>query len=336
MLHQQFNLKHYNTFGLDVIADYFLEMEEVNDYLSYLKGDKSNVKKTLILGGGSNLLFLNHYNGLIIHPTKKEIKELKTDENHVWVEVSAAVEWDNFVEWAVNKGLGGIENLTDIPGNVGASPVQNIGAYGVEAKDTIESVNGFYLKDGSTFHLNNAACAFNYRDSIFKQELKNEVVITSAIYKLNRYPIYHLSYGNLMDKVGEKGEITLQNVRSAVREIRASKLPDVKELGNAGSFFKNPVISKQKFKALKQTFSQIPGYPANKDAVKIPAAWLIDQCGLKGKKQGGAQVFKNQPLVLINAGGATGEDIYKLAQFVIKSVLEKFNVTLHPEVNIIS
>lgn len=336
MLHHNYNLKHHNTFALEISTDYFLEIEEVGDYLSYLKDSDILTQKTLILGGGSNLLFLNNYKGLVIHPTKKEINIVQQNDNFAFVEVTAAVEWDDFVEWSVNENLGGIENLTDIPGNIGASPVQNIGAYGIEAKDTIELVKGFYLNNGETFEMDNAACQFKYRDSIFKGELKNKVVITSVMYKLNKVPSFQLSYGNLKEKVENLGGCSLQNIRKAVREIRASKLPNVKEYGNAGSFFKNPVITASLYKNLQNKYANIPGYTAENTSIKIPAAWLIDQCGLKGKKQGGAQVFTKQPLVIINTGSATGEDIYNLAQYVIKSVFEKFNITLQAEVNIIS
>lgn len=336
MLHQNYNVKHLNTFGIDVKANYFLEINGVGDYVDYLNSSSANCEKCLVLGGGSNLLFLNNYHGLIIHPTKKDINLVKEDEKNVWAEVSAAVEWDHFVEWSVENGFGGIENLTDIPGNVGASPVQNIGAYGVEAKDTVDSVKGFYLKDGLSFELDNSACQFGYRDSIFKRVLKDKVVITSVIYKLKKIPSYQLSYGNLKEKVDAVGEVNLKNVRTSVREIRAGKLPDTKEHGNAGSFFKNPVIALSQFKRLQQIHPTIPGYTTKNECIKLPAAWLIDQCGLKGKRVGGAQVYSKQPLVIINTGGATGNDIYDLAQFIIKSVLEKFNIIIHPEVNIIS
>lgn len=336
MLHQNYNLKHLNTFGIDVKATHFLQIENVEDYISYLETNNSIPPKNLILGGGSNLLFLNDFDGLIIHPTKKEIIELKKDEKHVWVEVSAAVVWDDFVQWAVDQNFGGIVNLTDIPGCVGASPVQNIGAYGSEAKDTIDRVKGFYMEDGSTFELKNEACHFAYRDSIFKQQLKGKVLITSVVYRLDIVPSFNLSYGNLEEKVQEKGEITLKNVRQSVREIRASKLPAVEEFGNAGSFFKNPVIPQVKYEQLKSTFPSIPGYKVGDDEVKVPAAWLIEQCGLKGTTLGKAQIFQKQPLVIVNTGGATGQEIFDLAQMVIAEVNNKFSITLHPEVNIIS
>lgn len=336
MVQHNFSLKKHNTFGLECKAKGYFAIQSANDIelLSAINTDAYS--QILVIGGGSNLLFLNDFDGLILHPTEKTIRIIKTKGAEVWVEASAGVVWDDFVEWTINNNLGGVENLSDIPGNVGAAPVQNIGAYGVEAKDTIETVKGIYLDNLVTFELDNESCMFGYRDSIFKQALRAKAMVTSVIFKLSKHPIFNLSYGNVADTIESMGDPSLQNIRKAIQQIRANKLPDYTVYGNAGSFFKNPVVTINVFKLLQSMYPDMPHYAINNALVKIPAAWLIDQCQLKGFSIGGASVHDKQPLVLINKNNASGQDIYNLAQHVIQTVHAKFNIHLSPEVNIIS
>jgi UDP-N-acetylmuramate dehydrogenase len=239
------------------------------------------------------------------------------------------------VEYCVEHEWYGLENLSYIPGHVGASPVQNIGAYGVEAKDTIESVKGFFISDGNTFELNNAECQFAYRQSIFKSTMKNKTIISSVVFKLNKTESYTLNYGPVKAEVEKKGPLSLRNIRETIIEIRKSKLPEPEELGNAGSFFKNPIIDIELFKQLQKQYESIPNYPIDEKQIKVPAGWLIEQSGWKGKAIGDAAVHDKQALVLVNKGNASGQDILNLAYQIINDIHKKFGITIEPEVNII-
>ncbi len=332
---KQAALKTYNTFGLDIKASELSICSDVESLVSTIDHLIYNPQPHLVLGGGSNLLFSSDYEGLIIHPTIGGIEVINEDAQNVWIEVGAGVEWDQLVEHCVNNNWFGIENLSYIPGNVGASPVQNIGAYGVEVKDCIESVKGIYLSDSKPFSLNNSDCHFEYRNSIFKKELKNKTVIVSVVFKLQKSGELNLSYGPVKAEFDKKNDASIMALRNTIIEIRKSKLPEPEEYGNAGSFFKNPIIDKATFDALIDKNPSIPSYKLNSDSFKIPAGWLIDQAGWKGKSIGGAAVHKDQALVLINKGNALPSDIIQLSNNIIENIGEKYNIKLEPEVNII-
>lgn len=330
------SLKAHNTFGIDAKAKYYFEFTEPEDLQVFLNSNKSwKEEKLIVLGEGSNLLFLSDFDGLVIHPNVPGMNSVWEDRNHEWFEVGAGEVWDEFVEFAVNRGLGGAENLSLIPGKVGAAPVQNIGAYGQEVCRLVEKVKGFDLEKGCAAEFNAAECLFQYRNSIFKNYLKNRFIITSVIFRLDKFPEFNLGYGQLEERVNEKGEVNLHNVREAVIEIRSSKLPDVKEFGNAGSFFKNPVVEVALAEQIKSKYPEIPVYPGGEGKIKLAAGWLIEQAGWKGKRMGEAGVHEQQALVLVNYGKATGKAIYELSEAVCKSVEEKFGVTLEREVNCI-
>lgn len=334
-LHKNLSLKQYNTFGIDVKADSFLEFTSDEDLLTIIE-NRLMSSNHIVLGGGSNMLFVDDFNGMIIYPAIKGINVIIEDSEHAYVEAGAGEKWDKLVEYAVASNLGGIENLSDIPGHVGASPVQNIGAYGTEVKDSIYLVKGFFIEHGSYFEYSNSSCHFDYRNSIFKQSLKGKVIITSVIFRLNKKPIFNLEYGALKSEVEMRGDVNLKNIRDAVIDIRRSKLPDPVLIGNAGSFFKNPVLDCDLVESLKVKFDNIPVYTSSeKGKLKIAAGWLIDKCGWKGYREGDAGVHKDQALVLVNYGNAKGSDIINVAEKIRVSVMEKFGVSLEPEVNVI-
>ncbi len=318
-----------NTFKMDVCARVWAEytsVAELQDLLRRYAG-----QPMMAIGAGSNLLFTKDFNGVLLHSGMCRARTLDEDSDSVLIEAESGLVLDELIEQIVDMGLGGLENLSHIPGEVGASAVQNVGAYGVEAKDVIVSVNTVEIATGKPRTFTNEECRYGYRDSIFKNELRGRYVVTSVVYRLQKHPVLHLDYGNLRALNPQ----SLREVRDAVIRIRRQKLPEVDELGSAGSFFKNPVIPVSQFEALQSQYPAIPHYET-KDGVKIPAAWLIEQCGCKGKTVGGAQVFERQPLVIINATGtATPDDIIALARSVITSVRSRFSITLTPEVNYI-
>lgn len=291
-------------------------------------------KPVLMIGGGSNLLFMGDFNGTVIHSTISTIEVLGSTGDNVHVKVGAGVVWDDFVAWCTVNGLWGVENLSAIPGEVGAAAVQNIGAYGVEAKDVIDTVQTICLEDGSERDFSNAECKYAYRQSIFKNELKGQYAVAYVIFKLSRKPQPKLGYGALGQEVERLGGPTLNNIRQAVISIRDSKLPDPKVLGNAGSFFMNPVVTEQEFDIIRNNHPDVPSYPAP-GGIKVPAGWLIEKCGWKGRSLGPAAVYDKQALVLVNKGGATGADIKHLADAIIADVKQKFGITLSTEVNYI-
>ena len=336
IIKQNISLLSYNTFGIDVKANYFAEYESIVELHEILNSETVKLNNILHIGGGSNLLFLNDFKGLILHSKIKSIKVIREDEDFVIMEVGSGVVWDDFVAYCVTNGYGGVENLSLIPGEVGASAVQNIGAYGVEVQDLILEVKALEIESAQTRTFQVEECNYGYRISIFKNELKGKYIITSVVFKLSKKPAFKLNYQLLEEEVLKNGEITLQNIRKTIIAIRESKLPDTKLLGNAGSFFMNPVISKWKFVDLQVLYPNIPHYFVTENEEKLPAGWLIDQCGWKGKSIGNAAVHDKQALVLINKGDATGAEIVQLASEIQKSVKEKFGIELQTEVNYIS
>ena len=333
---KNFSLKNHNTFGIEAHAKSFFEFTELNDLTDFLNMEPNwENEPVLILGGGSNLLFLNDYQGLVIHANVPGIKKVNEDQNQVWLEAGAGVNWDELVEYSVFYGWGGMENLSLIPGKVGATAVQNIGAYGVEVQNLIETVNGFDLKNMSEYSISAHDCQFAYRDSIFKQKLKNRFIVTSVVFKLDKFPEYNLGYGDLKKEAEKFGSINVRNIRKAVIGIRESKLPEPKILGNAGSFFKNPVVGNDTAGQLKLKYDHLPVYASTDGKSKLAAGWLIDQCGWKGYRDGDAGVHEKQALVLVNYGNATGRQIFGLSEKIKQSVFEKFGVELEREVNVI-
>ena len=331
-------LKEFNSFGVKASARWLCTYNSPDDIRQLIEqtGVLSD-KRILIIGGGCNLLFVNDFNGLVIHPTNAYINIVDETDDYCLVKAGAGTVWDNLVEWAVEHNLGGIENLALIPGTVGASPVQNIGAYGREAKDAIESVNVVSLTDGSLSTLSNTDCHFGYRDSVFKHELKDKYLVDSVVYRLSKKPQFVTHYGSLNDEIAKLGDVSLRTIRQAVINIRNSKLPDPKVMGNAGSFFKNPVVEQSVAERLKAKFPEMVTYPAGPGLVKIAAGWMIDHCGLKGYANAAktAGVHTQQALVLVNLGGATGRDIIDVAHHVQNTVANEFGIKIEPEAIII-
>ena len=333
---ENYSLKIHNTFSVNANAKYYFEFTDTEDLDVFLQSNKTwKDEKLLILGGGSNILFVNDFDGLIIRPNVPGVKEVAEDRQNVWIEVGAGENWDEFVHYCVDMKLGGIENLSLIPGTVGAAPVQNIGPYGQEVSNVIEIVKGYDMETRLNFEMLAFNCEFSYRSSIFKHSFKNRAIITSVVFRLSKFPEYNLSYGQVEEKVKERGDVSLWNIRDAVIEIRSSKLPDVKELSNAGSFFKNPVVDLNVAEQLQKKFENVPIYPAENDKVKLAAGWLIEKAGWKGAREGDVGVHKKQALVLVNHGNATGKEIFDFSEKIKQSVLEQFGVELEREVNCI-
>lgn len=331
-LYQNISLKNHNTFGIDVKADYLIDYFSPKDLYMALQTELVKKNSILQIGMGSNLLFMNDFNGIIFHSQIKILNKVNEDDNSVFIEAGSGVIWDDFVKYTVENEWGGVENLSLIPGEVGAAAVQNIGAYGIEIQDVIEKVYAIKINTRKLYTFSREECKYDYRKSIFKKEFKDEYIITSVLFRLKKNPSYNLGYQDIENKVKEKGEINLQNIRNTIIEIREQKLPDPKITGNAGSFFMNPVITKTQLSELQTQYAQMPHYFVSESEEKIPAAWLIDQCGWKGKQIGNAAVHNKQALVLVNNGGATGTEIATLAQQIQLSVKEKFGIDLIPEV----
>jgi UDP-N-acetylmuramate dehydrogenase len=331
------NLLPYNTFGISALASQFVEVNSVSQLHNLIQEKKLSEISFLILGGGSNVLFTKDYAGLVLKNNLKGIKVTKEDENHIWVKAAGGEIWHDLVIHCVNKNWGGIENLSLIPGTVGAAPMQNIGAYGVEIKDTFEELEALNIQTGELEKFNNEQCNFGYRESIFKHEAKGKYFITSVTFKLSKKPVLNTSYGDIEILLKEWDIVkpTIADVSKAVIAIRQSKLPDPALLGNAGSFFKNPVIEFSVFEKLQKNYPTLKSFSAADGKVKIPAAWLIEQAGWKGKRFGNIGVHEKQALVLVNYGGGTGKELIDLAYKIIDSVKAKFGVVLTPEVNII-
>ena len=329
--YKDYSLLNHNTFGMDVKAKRYVEYdseEELKALIPTLEGE------VLHMGGGSNLLFKGDFAGTVLHSAIRGIEIVEEKDDEVLVRVGAGEVWDDFVAWAVAQGLGGVENLSLIPGEVGASAVQNIGAYGVEAKDVIALVEAVELQNGQKRVFGTLECDYAYRQSIFKKQLKGKYAITYVTYRLQKKPQLKLEYGNIKAVLGEKKDLTIADVRQAIIDIRNAKLPDPKVQGNAGSFFMNPVVSREKFLSIQKDYPNMPFYEVE-GGVKIPAGWMIDQCGWKGKSLGRAGVHDKQALVLVNLGGATSNEIITLCETVCKDVYKKFGIEIHPEVNLI-
>jgi UDP-N-acetylmuramate dehydrogenase len=327
------SLKTFNTFGIDVLAKSMASFSTTDQLITLLDAIDYEV---IILGGGSNVLFTQNVDAFILKNEIVGMDVVKEDSLHVYVRVGAGVNWHAFVQHCIAQNWCGVENLSLIPGNVGASPMQNIGAYGVELKDIFFSLDAYHMKEKKvrTFTLND--CAFGYRDSIFKKELKNEVVILDVTFRLNKLPSFNTSYGAIEEELTKMNvtELSIAAISQAVINIRSSKLPDPKVIGNAGSFFKNPTVNMIKYFHLKSQFEDIVGYKQPKGEMKLAAGWLVEQCGLKGYRNGDAGVHDKQALVLVNHGHAAGSDIFELSEKVIDAVKNKFNISLEREVNI--
>ena len=336
---QNINLKEFNTFGIEVFAKEFLALSSKEESIEFFKNNPLENENFLILGGGSNLLLTEDFDGLVIHNNLKGIEICKEDDNSVTLKVGAGENWHNFVLQSIELGYSGIENLSLIPGNVGASPMQNIGAYGVEVKDVITKVEAISISTGEVFYFSNKDCEFDYRSSIFKTSHKNQYFISSVEFKLSKQPNFNISYGAIKTQLEEQGiaenALTTQAISDAVIAIRKSKLPDPAEIGNSGSFFKNPVISEVQFEQIKKKFKDMPAYQLPQGGYKLAAGWLIEKTGWKGYTEGNYGVHKKQALVLVNYGGASGLEIYDLSERILMSVEQKFGVTLEREVNII-
>jgi len=331
------SLKNFNTFGVDANARYFVEISHPDELTELFLDPQWKAGKTLVLGGGSNMLLVNDFDGLVIRINIRGI-EHRLSHNDVFVEAGAGEVWNDLVNYCVIRGYAGLENLSLIPGSVGASPVQNIGAYGVELQEVFHSCRAFDVATGTFKIFSKEDCRFGYRDSIFKNELKDKYIITTVKFTLSLIPKLNLSYGAIEQELTSRGisSPTIQDVSKVVAHIRVSKLPDPSTIGNAGSFFKNPVISPDQFSGIEANFPDVVHYPAANGEIKLAAGWLIEACGWKGKVVGHTGTWKNQALVLVNHGGATGQEVYEFSSKIVDSVYAKFGITLRREVNIIS
>jgi UDP-N-acetylmuramate dehydrogenase len=337
MIYKNVPLKKYNTFGLEYKADCMIHLTSEKETSKMFSDVETFQKPILVLGGGSNLLFTSDYKGTILYPDFRGIKIEQEEPGNATVIISAGagIVWDDLVKWSVNRQLGGLENLSLIPGKVGATPVQNIGAYGIEVCDLIVKVKTISLMDGSVKYFTNEECSFGYRNSIFKNTLKGEYLVSRVWFRLSTEPTLNLSYGMLKEEVERLGAVRLTNVRQAVLNIRRSKLPDPEVTGNAGSFFKNPVLQNSEADLLKKRYPEIPVYEDRKGYKKLAAGWLIDSLGWKGKRLGDAGVHEKQALVLINYGKASGLEILNLSEDIKRSVFNKFGIELEREVEVI-
>lgn len=332
------SLKPYNTFGIDVRAKAFCRIESLDQLSAIRELYLQYQPEILVLGGGSNVLLTKDFNGLVLMNSLKGIEVRAENQQQVELFATSGENWHELVMWAVSQNFGGIENLSLIPGSVGAAPIQNIGAYGVELKDVLKDVHAYHWETGTHRVFSNEACRFGYRDSIFKREEKGSYFITGITLLLEKNPTqFKTSYGDILKVLKDGGIVqpTVAAISDAVINIRSSKLPDPAVLGNAGSFFKNPVVEASHFSRLKALFPDMPSFPQEDDTVKIPAAWLIERCGWKGRKVGHTGNHASQALVIVNYGGATGEEIWQHAMAVQQSVKEQFGIVLEPEVNVV-
>ncbi|MBT8295730.1 MAG: UDP-N-acetylmuramate dehydrogenase [Gramella sp.] len=333
---RNFSLKDYNSFGIDVKADKFISIESLEDLRKILR--KSYASELFILGGGSNMLLTEDIQKTVLHVALKGKQIISETDEEVIIEAAAGENWHQFVLYTLSQDLGGLENLSLIPGNVGTAPIQNIGAYGVELKDSFMSCKAMHIQTLEEREFSLEDCEFEYRNSVFKHKLKGQYIITSVRFRLTREKHQlHTEYGAITTELKKQGikEPTIQDISNAIIAIRNSKLPDPKELGNSGSFFKNPVIETDRFDTLLSEYPEMPSYKISEDEVKVPAGWLIDKAGLKGYRSGDAGVHKNQALVLVNYGAATGKEILNLARKIQDTIKHKFNIDLEAEVNIL-
>ncbi len=335
------SLLGHNTFGIDVKASHFVDYDSVDELQTFVRQhhDAGDASPLLHIGGGSNLLFLSDFCGTILHSRMQEIHVTADEGDYVYVRVTAGITWDDWVQYAVDSHWYGLENLSLIPGEVGASAVQNIGAYGSEAKDFILFVDTVDLHTGEIRHFTAEECRYGYRDSAFKHELRGRYAVTHVHFRLSHSFRPRLDYGGIRRALEERGinetDLTAEQLRQTIIEIRRAKLPEPKELGNAGSFFTNPIVPRATFEQLLKQYPEMPHYEVDNERVKIPAGWMIEQCGWKGKAQGRAGVYERQALVLVNLGGATGKDIAALCERIQSDVKAKFGIEIAPEVNFI-
>ena len=334
-IRQHYSLREHNTFGLDVVARQFIGYSTVDELVEVLSSLRRGGQRILHIGSGSNLLFTKDFDGTILHSDIKFVQYVSCEAGEVVVRVGSGVVWDDFCAEMARNNYYGSENLSLIPGEVGASAVQNIGAYGVEVESIIREVETIEVSTGKPRVFQVSECGYGYRDSVFKRDLQGQYIVTAVVYRLSTVPVVNLDYGPLSQLCSGGTVPTAQAVRDAVIGIRQSKLPDPRDLGSAGSFFKNPVVPVGVFRQLQAAHGQVPHYPVDEAQVKIPAAWLIEQCGWKGKSHGGAAVYEKQPLIIVNRHNATPGDIMELATLVAHSVQERFQIQLYPEVNYI-
>lgn len=336
MTFKDYSLLKHNTFNLNYLTNTFVSLESEEEVVSFIKSRKLYPKPFIVIGGGSNFVFTGNFPGTVINPTLKGISYKELSSSEVLVTAYSGEKWDDLVAWSINNKLYGLENLSSIPGSVGATPVQNIGAYGSEVKDYIYEVHAISIETAKNQIFTNEECNFGYRDSVFKNKYKGMFIITKVTYKLSSTPIINSNYDRLVDEIKKYGDITPENVRRAVINIRKEKLPDPLEMGNVGSFFKNPVVDNALASILKEEYPGIPSYDAGSGFTKLSAAWLIDQCGWKGKRIGNVGVHDKQPLVLVNYGNATGSEIVQLSKDIQDSILKKFGVAVEHEAEIIT
>jgi len=334
---ENISLKKQNTFGIEANARYFTEISSEEEFLELKEWKHFERCEKLILGGGSNILLTKDFDGLVIKNNFKGIGIIDEDASNYIIEAGAGENWHKFVMHCVEKDYAGIENLSLIPGNVGASPMQNIGAYGVEIKDVFHNLDALEITTGESVRFTANDCRFGYRDSVFKNKLKNQFIITTVSLKLNKVHVYNTTYGAIEEELHKMNvdELSIQAISKAVINIRRSKLPDPAKIGNAGSFFKNPVVSMEKYEEIRKNYPNLAAYKVDDNSMKLAAGWLIETCGWKGKSYGNYGVHAKQALVLVNYGDAKGEEIFELSEKILKSVEEKFGITLEREVNII-
>ncbi|MFY0598588.1 MAG: UDP-N-acetylmuramate dehydrogenase [Cyclobacteriaceae bacterium] len=337
LIEKNFSLKNHNTFHIDARTDYMAVATSLDDLEEIYGSYKYRSKKKLVLGGGSNVLFTRNFLGIILKMDIQGISVVEDSQDSVIVGFGAGENWHQCVIWCIENDLGGIENLSLIPGTIGAAPMQNIGAYGVEIKEVFHSLEAYEVKTGKTVRFYKEDCKFGYRYSIFKGALRDKYIITKVFLRLTKKPVFNVSYGNLKEKLTDMGvdQLSLKSVSQAVIDIRQSKLPDPLDIGNAGSFFKNPTIENEYYESLKAAFGDIPGYKLDDEKTKVPAAWMIDFCEWKGKRFGDVGVHSKQALVLVNHGNGSGKEILDLSHDIQKSVFKTFGIQLEPEVNIV-
>ncbi len=334
VVHKNSSLKPYNTFGIDVNARYFVAINDVSALQAILSDAAWIATPKFILGGGSNVLFTQDFDGLVIHNQILGIEKIDENPDHVYLKIGAGENWHQFVLYCVENNYAGIENLSLIPGTMGAAPIQNIGAYGVELKDTLHEVHAIDIAKNAPVIFKNVECQLGYRDSIFKNTLKNKHIVTHVILRLNKKPVFHLEYGALKEKLKGK-TISIKTISDAVIQIRQEKLPDPKKIPNAGSFFKNPIVAEDLFLSLQKKYPNMPYFVEENHHFKIPAAFLIESCGFKGKRFGNVGVHEKQALVLVNYGNGTGTEIKQLSVQIQQAVKEQFGIALMTEVNVV-
>lgn len=334
---QHVPLRSYNTFGIDVQARYFASCQSVEEVGDVLANPALQNVPLLVLGGGSNVLLVDSFPGLVLHNAITGIELVEESSTHYVVRAGAGENWHGLVRWCIERDMAGIENLSLIPGSVGAAPMQNIGAYGVELQEVFSELTALELRSGQSFRFSRSDCEFGYRSSVFKTRLKGQFIITSVTLQLKKKPLLNTSYGAIEQELSSNGvtKPTIRDISDAVIRIRQRKLPDPAEIGNAGSFFKNPVVSREQHTELQQAYPDVVGYPLEDGSVKLAAGWLIDKAGWKGKTCGSYGVHKNQALVLVNYGGASGKDIYALSEEIAQDIHKRFGVQLEREVNVV-